>query len=70
MTWDERYRQLEKDEIIKFSDEYDASRDGWRDPPLWKRVKAAMIGQPAPDPQFIAHTTFRRRVSLEDGSGK
>lgn len=66
MTWDARYRQLEKDEAIEFADEYDASPDSWRDPPRWTRVKAFMIGTRAPDPQFIAHTTFRRRLSVEE----
>jgi hypothetical protein len=64
MTWDSRYRQLEKDEIIQAGDEYDACRDAWRDPPLWKPVENR-IGEPAPDPQYPAHTIFRRLLSRE-----
>lgn len=58
-----KYRHLERGEIIKATDEYDACNDGWRDDPVWKPVKTR-IGQPAPDPAYPSHTTYRRRLTL------
>lgn len=58
-----QYRYLKHGEIIKATDEYDACNDGWRDDPVWKPVKTR-IGQPAPDPQYPAHTIYRRRLTL------
>jgi len=62
MTWDKRYRMMEKGEIVKKGDEVDACADGWRDPPDWQPAVNS-IGQPAPDPQYPAHRRFRRRIS-------
>lgn len=62
MTWDSQYRLLEKGEIIQQGDEYDSCRDGWRDPPRWQPV-VTLIGHPAPDPQYPAHTLYRRLLS-------
>jgi hypothetical protein len=55
------YRPLEKGEIIQDGDEADASRDMFC-PPLWQPVNPQSIGKPAPDPQYPAHTQYRRRV--------
>ena len=56
-----KYRRLEKDEIIKDGDEVDACADGYKDDPIWEPVKRHNIGRLAPDPQYIAHSQFRRK---------
>jgi hypothetical protein len=55
------WRQLEKGEIIQSGDWFDACNDGWRDEPIWKPVERR-IGEPAPDPAYPSHTTFRRII--------
>ena len=55
------YRHLKKGEIIKEGDEVDMSADGYRDDPVWVKV-TRRIGLPAPDPQYISHSQFRRKV--------
>ena len=57
------WRMLKHREIIEDGDEYDACRDGWRDWPVWKPAPVHMIGQPASDPQYPAHTRYRRRIN-------
>ncbi len=64
MTWDKRYRMLQKGEIIREGDEADLCNDGWRDWPKWEPAKHR-IGKPAPDPKYPAHTRFRRLVIQE-----
>ena len=59
-----KYRRLEKGEIIQEGDEVDICADGYRDNPIWEKV-TQRIGHPAPDPQFIAHSQFRREVGTE-----
>lgn len=59
------YYYLEKGDIIKEGDEVDACRDGWRDDPIWEKVKHR-IGCPAPDPQYPAHSVFRRKLESTD----
>lgn len=61
------YRLLEKGEIIQEGDEIDACRDPWRDNALWVPVTSC-IGEPAPDPQFVAHRQYRRKVSSGDSA--
>lgn len=52
-----KYRALKKGEIIQEGDEVDASI-GWNEMPRW--VPANNIGQPAPDPLYLAHRQYRR----------
>ena len=59
------YYYLEKGDIIKKGDEVDACCDGWRDDPVWEEVKYR-IGCPAPDPQYPAHSIFRRKLENTD----
>ena len=54
-----KYRRLRKGEIIQEGDEVDACRNAYHDNPEWIPVRNS-IGQPAPDPQFIAHSQYRR----------
>jgi hypothetical protein len=68
MTWDKRFRMLEKGEIVQKGDEVDACADGWRDPPDWQPATHMSIGKPAPDPQFPAHRRFRRRIAQTTAS--
>lgn len=58
--WDKKYRRLEHGEIIKEGDEVDGCRDPWRDAPKWE--KTTCVGQKAPDPQFISHRIYRRKI--------
>jgi len=62
------WRMLEHLEIIEDGDEYDACRDGWRDDPIWKPAPVHRIGQPASDPQYPAHTRYRRRKLPTDAA--
>jgi len=59
MTWNQRFRQLKAGELIEQGDEVDVCADGWRDEPQWVPARHT-IGQPAPDPAFPAHRTYRR----------
>lgn len=63
-----KYRRLEKGEIIQEGDEWDACRDPWRDAADWQ--PATCIGDPAPDPQFVAHRQYRRPIPDRDLSGQ
>ena len=54
------YRVLENGEIIQEGDEYDASINPMKDAIDWRPVEVSRIGEIAPDPQFPAHTLFRR----------
>lgn len=58
-----KYRPLEKNEIVRAGDEYDACNDGWRDPAEWREVRPNMIGAVQSDPQYVSHMQFRRPVS-------
>ena len=64
-SWDQRYRMLEKGEIIQEGDEVDACRDGWRDEPEWEPALHC-IGQEAPDPRFPSHRRYRRLKEAPD----
>ena len=57
-----KYYYLKKGDIIKGGDEIDACNDAWRDEPKWKKAKTC-IGEPAPDPQYISHRNYRRKIS-------
>ncbi len=57
------WRYLQKGETVMLGDEYDACRDGWRDPVDWQPVTRVRggLGRKAPDPAYPSHTTYRRR---------
>ena len=61
------YHYLEKDELILEGDEVECSPDSWRDEPDWRPTKLA--GQRAPDPQYIAHRKYRRKMSEQADAG-
>ena len=54
------YYYLRKGNIIKKGDEVDICNDGWRDDPKW--VKAKRVGEQAPDPQYVSHRQYRRKI--------
>lgn len=54
MAWDQRYRQLQKDEIILETDEI------MKDDGTWKKDAGMCAGTPAPDPSFTSHRWYRR----------
>ncbi len=54
-----QYTYLKKGEIIREGDEAETG-NGWDEPIHWVRAKC--VGQPAPDPKFIAHRTYRRAI--------
>ena len=56
------YYYLQDGDLVRDGDEYDACADAWKDWPDWKPVLQTMIGGRAPDPQYIAHTKFRRQI--------
>jgi hypothetical protein len=60
--WDNRYRQLSKGEIICEGDEVDNSdgRDDGKDEAKWEPTRC--VGMRAPDPQFPAHSIYRRLI--------
>ena len=62
--WDNRYRLLEKGELIQEGDEVDDAPDGWRDEPNWHPTNCA--GQRAPDPKYPAHRRYRRLVTSKE----
>lgn len=62
MTYEKRYRRLEKGEMVCDGDEVDMCRDAWRDPPDWQPAKHS-IGDVAPDPDYVAHRQFRRLIN-------
>lgn len=54
------YYYLKQGEIVQPGDEVEVSAN-WNDPPKW--VSAANnVGQRAPDPAYMSHRKFRRRV--------
>jgi len=55
-----KYKYLEKGEIIKAGDEVNGCNDPWRDKPKW--VLTTCIGEAAPDPSYISHSLYRRRI--------
>lgn len=57
-----KYRLLEKGELILATDEADMCADGWRDEAKWEPAPSHCIGKPASDPQYPAHTKWRRKV--------
>jgi len=58
-----KWRALEAGEIIQAGDECDACANPMKDYVFWAPVPSHMIGKPAPDPQYPAHTIYRRRVT-------
>jgi hypothetical protein len=57
-----KWRALEAGEIIQAGDECDACANPIKDYVFWAPVPSHMIGKPAPDPQYPAHTIYRRRA--------
>ena len=63
MTWDNRYRPLAQGEVVTESDERLYEDHPWHGGnPWWGRPQPADVGQPAPDPRFVSHRQFRRRI--------
>ena len=59
------YYYLKKGETIKEGDEVECSNDPWRDKAEWRPAKC--IGEPAPDPQYVAHRQYRRKLAEKGG---
>ena len=51
------YRYLRKGEVTREGDECDACVNPLKDKPLWEKCSP---GQVVPDPQYPAHTIYRR----------
>ncbi len=56
-----KYRFLEKGEIIQEGDEVDGCNNPMKDIPIWRSTLC--VGEPAPDPTYIAHRLYRRILS-------
>jgi len=54
------YYYLDKGEIIQMGDEVEIS-NSFNDPERWIKSKHC-IGKPAPDPQYLAHRIYRRKI--------
>ena len=64
MEWDKRYRRLEKGEAIRATDESLEMDHPWHGGnEHWKQVPPHMVGRAASDPNLIAHTVYRRRIT-------
>ena len=63
-----QYRCLEKGEVVQEGDETDRSADPWKDPPKWEPVLPSEVGEVAPDPQYVGHRLFRRRIGVPASS--
>lgn len=57
------YYYLKKGEIIEPGDEIEISNDGWRGAPVWVKADRT-IGQPAPDPDYVSHRKYRRKMEV------
>ncbi len=60
----DKYRTLQKGEIIQHGDEVDGCVNPWKDDAKWEPAKN--VGEPAPDPAYPAHRIYRRPVEQED----
>jgi hypothetical protein len=56
-----KYRRLEMGEIIQEGDEYDNCGNAWKDEAVW--VPATCIGEPAPNPNYVSHRQYRRKIN-------
>ena len=56
------YYYLGKGDIIQEGDEIDSCNDAWRDDAIWVEAKHC-IGEPAPDPRFVSHRQYRRKLT-------
>jgi len=63
MSWDKNYRMLKEGEIIKAGDEVMGDRFDAGKEPVWKPTICA--GQLVPDPRFLSHRLYRRRIKAE-----
>lgn len=59
----DEWRPLKAGEIIQDGDERDACVNPMKDAAVWEQVPPNDIGKPAPDPQYPAHTVYRRKVT-------
>ena len=54
------YYYLKEGDIIREGDEVDICNDGYRDDPKW--VKTGCAGEKAPNPNYISHRQYRRKL--------
>lgn len=52
MAWDQKYRQLQKGELIEATDEIRSDDGSWK--------PATRVGKEAPDPNYTSHRQYRR----------
>ena len=55
------YYYLKHGDLIQEGDEIDACANPWHDYPKWLPVTSC-IGEPAPDPQYVSHRRYRRKI--------
>lgn len=56
------YYHLKHGDIIQEGDEIDNCGNPWHDDPKWVPV-TSRIGEPAPDPQYVSHRQYRRKIA-------
>lgn len=58
-----KYRLLQKGEVILKTDEmFDCGNDNYNNDGVWVPTPKCVIGKKASDPQYPAHTLFRRII--------
>lgn len=59
----DKYRLLQKDEIILSSDEMlDCGNDNYNNDGIWVNAPKCVVGKKSSDPKYPAHTLFRRKI--------
>jgi len=66
-SMENEYYYLKKGEIIRPGDEVEVSAK-YNDPPKWVPASEQTIGTPAPDPQYMAHRIYRRKLKSTETS--
>lgn len=59
------YRSLKEGEVVQPGDELDCCRNPWRDYPVWRPAPQEDIGTRAPDPRYVSHRQYRRKIDEE-----
>ena len=55
-----KYLYLQEGDTVCEGDEVEISNDGWRDPEKW--VETTRAGVKAPNPNYISHRKYRRKI--------
>ena len=60
----DKYRLLKKDEeILESDDMLDCGNDNYNNEGVWVKAPSCVVGKKASDPQYPAHTQYRRKIN-------